>query len=383
MDKGKHLKRAEIKNKIILELMDSTMSLNELKYRLKNKYNVSRLDVHYHLYNGDYGLTLRKNGKVVIENNRVLRLNVENGNAIVKMLEYLAKDPEQGERVMRFLNRAFLEAFLSPYGDFYFSEGYSKDGPSEEYQEGDGGEEETDPIVATRNYVMGYWNVDAANPAFGKKLIKYGLFFARSIRNDISIDFKVAYILKVMSIWKMAKALESKAFDAHLNYRLAKDPDPDLFTLSNFSVNRMTNQTIRKFLRDAEPDLLLDFFDKVIKKSLQNDESEYFTGEWVSTFTLKPLLELKETVIEDLLIEALGEIVKIWDSTLKKRREIVMRMPPLDPRELDRELERKKRVEEEKQIRRNDPVFKYWSRLPTYDAIDKFALEMDALENKE
>lgn len=376
MDKGKHLKRAEIKNKIILELMDSPLSLDELKYRLKSKYNVSRLDVHYHLYNSDHGLTLRKNGKVVIEDKGQLRLNLEEGNAIVKILEYLSKDPQHGKRVSRFINKAFLEAFLSPYGDYYFSEGYDKEKKVEESSKGGKEKKSIETVVAMRNYIEGYTNYDAIDPTWGEYLISYGLYFALSVRNEDSTEFKVAYILKVMSIWRMAKALEKEGFEARWYHKLRNDPDPSLFSLTDFSVNRMTNQTIKEFLHEAESDLLSDFFNKVIRKAVIDNESEYFTNEWTSPFTLKPLLELKDTVVASLLVEALGEIVRIWNSTLKGWREAVMRMPPLDPKKVDRELERKKKIEKEKYLRRNDTIFKYWANLPTFDEFDKVILRM-------
>lgn len=370
MDKGKHLKRAEIKNKIILELMESPLSLSELKYRLKSKHNVSRLDIHYHLYDTGHGLTLRKNGKVVIEDNGELKLNLGEGMAVVKIIEYLSRDPEHGQRVERFFNRAFLEAFLSPYGDYTFSEDYHSvtDHKEEEM-------EKPDILTAVRNYIEGWENPDAYNPELGNKRIREGLYFALLVRGDISTEFKTAYILKVMNIMKMAKALEKEDGDAFYNYELVRNPDPDLFLLADFNVYRMTNQTIKEFLLEAEPDLLLDFFDKVIKKSILNNESEYFTDEWVSSFTLKPLLELEDRVISSLLVQASTEINGIWNSTLKKWRETVMGMPPFDPGETYRELERKKKVKREKQLRQNDPVFKYWAKLPTYDQADKLILE--------
>ena len=370
MDKGKHLKRAEIKNKIILELMESPLSLSELKYRLKNKYNVSRLDVHYHLYDANHGLTLRKNGKVVIEDNGELKLNLGESKAVVKIIDYLSKDPGYGKRVKRFFNRAFLEAFMSPYGDYTFSEDYHS---VTDHMERD---EELNILVAVRNYVEGYENPDAYNPELGNKFIHEGLNFAYSVRGDTSIEFKTAYILKIMSIMRMAKALEKEDGDAFFNYELVRNPDPDLFLFADFNVYRMTNQTIKEFLLEAGPDLLLDFFNKVIKKSILNNESEYFTDEWVLPFTLKPLLELEDRVISSLLVQASSEINRIWNSTLKKWRETVMGLPPFDSGETYRELERKKKVEREKQLRQNDPVFKYWAKLATYDQADKLILEM-------
>jgi len=123
--KGKHEQWGEIKSRILLELMKGSDTRSGLKLKLNEQFKkeghkrITIKTIVYHLRDP------KKNGLIdmgiVKEKNGLLHLSLTNPKKIATFIDELSKSKTVGPRVSYFIDRAFAEAFLSPFGDRFIN----------------------------------------------------------------------------------------------------------------------------------------------------------------------------------------------------------------------------------------------------------------------
>ncbi len=181
---GNRRGKGEMKTNLISTLADSPLSLDDLKSTMKREYGISRKDITYHLNNNQYGLTQAKNGKVVIIKNGNLTLNLEDPQALIKIMEIMINDPQRGKDVSRTLNYTFLRCFLSPIGDFPLIP-YSVVNLIEHFKP-----KEVDGNLGKAEF---------------DDLINYFLHVAELQRENLTTRFMLSYIFKAVRIMKVIR----------------------------------------------------------------------------------------------------------------------------------------------------------------------------------
>ena len=261
MDKGNHLKRGATKSKIILELIESPLSFSDLKYQMKTKHHVSRFDVHYHLYDENHGLTKRKNANVITEKDGKLTVNLKSARSLSNVIGYLRNDPVAGSKIRYLFERAFLEAFLSNYGD------RPSIGP-ELYQYLSKRSEKTNNLLAAGPHYFEEMNIKIGKleKMFGddneETLVDILVDFARRIRGDIDIPFMLSYVLNVIEVSKEAEMIEldwKNQNKTSLSERISID----------FSMAGRSRKEIMIFLNNVSSQSFDLFVERVIKESLK------------------------------------------------------------------------------------------------------------------
>jgi len=116
-----HEEWGKIKSMILLELMKGPDTRSGLKLKINERLKkegdlpISIKTIVRHLRDPDKRGLIDK--KIVRERKGLLELPLSNPEEIAKFIDELSKNKTIGPKVSYFVDRAFAEAFLSPYGD--------------------------------------------------------------------------------------------------------------------------------------------------------------------------------------------------------------------------------------------------------------------------
>jgi len=116
-----HEEWGKIKSMILLELMKGPDTRSGLKLKLNEQLKregdlpISIKTIVRHLRDPNKKGLIDK--KIVRERKGLLELSLSNPEEIAKFIDELSKNKTMGPRVSYFIDRAFAEAFLSPFGD--------------------------------------------------------------------------------------------------------------------------------------------------------------------------------------------------------------------------------------------------------------------------
>jgi len=102
----------ETRAKILLEIMKEPLSRTMLKERLND---VSTKTIDYHIQRAEDSLL---NLKIVSEKNNRLTVILRDAESLAKISRVLSAHQEKGSVIENAINLAFIECFISPFGDY-------------------------------------------------------------------------------------------------------------------------------------------------------------------------------------------------------------------------------------------------------------------------
>jgi len=284
MKEKSHNKKKEVKALIIRDILQRELSgqdlgKSEIEKDMKD-LGIPKPNFEFHLYSRKKHQDGLIPKKVIKSKKGNLSLNLNNLNSLAIIFDYLVNDPVYGEKVRYLLDRAFVEAFYSEYGDMLVNEWklvkflFSKleirllnEGvdPSEI-------KEIRSHIFNEFLYRISRYNKssfsgmdhasvswDKINPKIDHLLNKIELLsllieFSRSLRVDDSVQFKISYIIKAIEKSEWARELKTKN-DERLELLII--PDLSLLSLDNDKIMDMS---------DSDENTFKIFIDKVVKK---------------------------------------------------------------------------------------------------------------------
>jgi len=290
--KGKsHNKKKEVKALIIRDILRRELSGQDLRKSEIEKdmkdLGIPKPNFEFHLYSRkkhQEGLITKK---VIKSKKGDLTLNLKNLKSLATIIDYLENDPDYGERIRYLLDRAFKEAFFSEYGDMLINEwrlvrlllidpGLIPIGTAEsdilesEYE-----------LMASEIYRQLFQRIFSvpsplSNPLLkdmpkevadavmesvneilnGKDILSFLVDFAKSLRGNDSLEFKIAYIIKALEISEWVRKLKTKG-DERYKY----------LGLQDVSLVFQDTDEIMDLSNTAES-LIEMFMEKVIKRAL-------------------------------------------------------------------------------------------------------------------
>jgi len=316
MKEKSHNKKKEVKAFIIRDILQRQLSgqglrKSEIEKDMKD-LGIPRPNFEFHLYSRkkhQEGLITKK---VIKSKKSNLILNLKNLKSLTTIIDYLENDPDYGEKVRYLLDRAFVEAFFSEYGDMLVNNwrlvrflnlklrkilvgnGYS-DSSELEAMWTEFNRELTrrifprmsDLVPETKESASLDLSKDEINNKVsstlnGIDLLGYLIEFSQSLRGNDSPEFKIAYIIKALKLSERVNELKSKR---HEMFKLLKIGEITLLALDNDEIMEMSN---------IDASMFRLFMEKVIKKAFdENIEIDRSLRTDLSLLELLPFKELK------------------------------------------------------------------------------------------
>jgi len=316
MKEKSHNKKKEVKALIIRDILRREFSgqglrKSEIEEDMKG-FGIPKPNFEFHLYSRkkhQEGLIPKK---VIKSKKGNLSLNLKSLKSLTTIIEYLENDPDYGEKVRYLLDRAFIEAFFSEYGDMLknnwrlirflnlklrkilVGNGYSDPSESEAMWTEFNREiihrifprmsnlvPET-PESASLDLSKDEINNKVSSTLNGIDLLGYMIEFSQSLRGDDSLEFKIAYIIKAMKLSEWVNELKSKNDELLMVLKVA---EITLVALDNDEIVEMSN---------IDESMLKLFMEKVIKKAFdKNIEIDRSLRTDLSLLELLPFKALK------------------------------------------------------------------------------------------
>ena len=289
--RGPHGTEDKFKAKILLLFIQEIPSSEEIKPPFTRtklvQYFKNEKSIDYHLYDSRNGLVTNR---VLISTDGYLLLNLKDGSAVARMIKHLWNVPEIGPKIRYFFEKAFIEAFLSNYGDRFVirldlyqyldkkndrtRSLLSKEIDRQLKKEPNHFEELNIKIGELERLFMQYEPVNPDNNDIQQKNVKQEELISALIdfvwtRRHLDIQFMLAYILNVIEISRTVQRIER-------NWQnISKLELFERNMSGEFSLYHKSEKEIRKFLRKASPKALEIFMDGVIRKALKDSGDRY------------------------------------------------------------------------------------------------------------
>lgn len=288
---GPHGNEDKFKARILLLFIQEIPNSEEIKPPFTRtklvQYFKNEKSIDYHLYDSRNGLVTNR---VLISTDGYLSLNLKDGSAVARMIKHLWNVPEIGPKIKYFFEKAFIEAFLSNYGDrfvirldlYQYLEKkndrtrslLSKEIDRQLKKEPNHFEELNIKIGELERLFMQYEPVNPDNNDIQQKNVKQEELISALIdfvwtRRHLDIQFMLAYILNVIEISRTVQRIER-------NWQnISKLELFERNMSGEFNLYHKSEKEIRKFLRKASPKALEIFMDGVIRKALKDSGDRY------------------------------------------------------------------------------------------------------------
>ena len=288
---GPHGNEDKFKARILLLFIQEIPNSEEIKPPFTRtklvQYFKNEKSIDYHLYDSRNGLVTNR---VLISTDGYLSLNLKDGSAVARMIKHLWNVPEIGPKIRYFFEKAFIEAFLSNYGDrfvirldlYQYLEKkndrtrslLSKEIDRQLKKEPNHFEELNIKIGELERLFMQYEPVNPDNNDIQQKNVKQEELISALIdfawtRRHLDIQFMLAYILNVIEISRTVQRIER-------NWQnISKLELFERNMSGEFNLYHKSEKEIRKFLRKASPKALEIFMDGVIRKALKDSGDRY------------------------------------------------------------------------------------------------------------
>ncbi len=288
---GPHGNEDKFKARILLLFIQEIPNSEEIKPPFTRtklvQYFKNEKSIDYHLYDSRNGLVTNR---VLISTDGYLSLNLKDGSAVARMIKHLWNVPEVGPKIRYFFEKAFIEAFLSNYGDRFVirldlyqyldkknnrtRSLLSKEIDRQLKKEPNHFEELNIKIGELERLFMQYEPVNPDNNDIQQKNVKQEELISALIdfvwtRRHLDIQFMLAYILNVIEISRTVQRIER-------NWQnISKLELFERNMSGEFSLHHKSEKEIRKFLGKASPKALEIFMDGVIRKALKDSGDKY------------------------------------------------------------------------------------------------------------
>lgn len=286
LNKKKMAKAIILRKMLIKELIDGSFyEKSELEDDLKGIITKSQLEFHlYSKKKNEEGLISKR---IVSSNRGILRLDLKRGNAVAKMIGYLENEPKIGPRVRYFFEKAFIEAFLSNYGDrfwvrldlYQYLERRSirtrellKNG-SKYFEEMNIRIGELERLFKEHGSLGITYAADRGKSQ--EELISILVNFVKTVKGDTDVPFLLGYILNVIEISRLAENTEGEWEKVNKSELFLRQENATKFLMSN-----KDKKEIRTFPSKASSASLEIFINKVLRKAIKGSpEEENYSAE--------------------------------------------------------------------------------------------------------
>jgi len=285
-----HNKKKEVKALIIRDILQRELSgqglrKSEIEKDMKD-LGIPRPNFEFHLYSRkkhQEGLITKK---VIKSKKGNLSLNLKSLKSLTTIIDYLENDPDYGEKVRYLLDRAFIEAFYSEYGDMLINKWRLDRLLFEKLERIPVGTAESDLLgleeigteiyreliqrifpelsfeqdLTLRSMLKGKDDaiLERANAILNKvDILSLLAEFAGSLRGNDSLEFKIAYIIKALEISEWVRELKTKG-DERYKY----------LGLQDVSILFQDTDEIIDDVSITKESIIRMFMEKVIKKAL-------------------------------------------------------------------------------------------------------------------
>ena len=288
---GPHGNEDKFKAEILLLFIRGVPSSAEIKPPFTRsklvQYFKNEKNIDYHLYGSKTGLIT--NG-ILTSKDGYLSLNLKDGAAVARMIKHLWNVPEIVPNVRYFFEKAFIEAFLSNYGDRFVirldlyqyldkkndrtKSLLSREIDRQLRREPNHFEELNIKIGELEKLFMQYESVTLDHTGEERKnekqeeLISTLIDFAWT-RRYLDITFMLGYVLNVIEVSRTVEGIERN---------WGKISKIELFERNmsgEFSLYHKSEKEIMAFLRKASPKAIEIFMNGVIRKAVTGSSDRY------------------------------------------------------------------------------------------------------------